>query len=150
MTRYYNAGVLCLIPIVVLLTVYCQSDDEGKFEYRGRALIACDSIYAPDTILTTDTLFISVWSGSIWDLSDPGDKFENETIEIERDSSSASISILADIYDWVGSGSMPPTNLVPYNAEPCTLMSVFKEGIFMLEGNNPDGSLLSDTIMVLR
>ena len=66
----------------------CEFIEEGKWDLIGRQMVKIDNISAPDTITTGDTMTVRIWSEKI-----EGDKFENDTVEVARDSSSVALSL---------------------------------------------------------
>ena len=76
-----------------------------------------------------------------------GDRYDNDTLLIIRDSSSVELTIYADVYNWQGCGDMPPTALNPKNGV-FKLPPPFTPGYFIFKLHQPEGTTTLDTVIV--
>ena len=120
----------------------CPEDYIDQWEFMGKDKVDIDTIIFPDKISFNESLSIEIRGKQI-----RGDRFDNVNIDTERDSLSILISLYADIYDWVGCGTIPPTSLWPIT--DTVLLPPFNVGNLSLIANQSNGTDTIGTIVVL-
>jgi hypothetical protein len=144
-------------PIISLYFISCSTTSwDDNWEFLGRQIVGIDSVAAvlpngtfefTDTVKSTDTLSLYIYSHTI-----NGDNYENDTLNVVASSSTVNLLLEADIYDFVGSGVMPPTDLWPNGLDGLTLdlPPPFEIGYFVSILHQPNGSTKLDTIIVIK
>ncbi len=156
-----NLKIIFLLVAFHLLVVFyspsCGTTSfEEDWEFISRQIVGLDSIAAvssgsnfvyTDTVRSIDTLSLRIYSHEI-----NGDKFDNDTLIVIMNLSGVDLTLYADIYDWGGSGTMPPTNLWPTGLSGNTLdlPPPISTGNFISTLHQPDGSIKLDTIIVIQ
>ena len=133
-----------LVSVVVACVLSCEFIEEGRWDFVGRRMVEVDRISVPDTVGTDDTLTVRIWSDRV-----EGDMFENDSVAVTRGFSCVALSLWADVYEWAGTGEMPPTDLWPMNGDPVTIAPPFYEGILSITVYQPDSSAIEDTVIVV-
>ncbi len=131
--------VLCLV--VLLASGALTSCSEDNWTYLGLRQVWVDTIEAPDTLQTADTLTVAL-EGDGW-----CDRPEFSHVETVRDSCRVAFTVWAECYDWSGSGPMPPT-YTRVDCEP-QVPPPFNPGELLLVAYRPDSSTVNDTVQVV-
>lgn len=134
---------LGLLPAIVLAGCFltaCSVDDDNWI-YEGLRQVWVDTIVAPDTLGIADTLTV------ILDGEGGCDRPEFSHVDTVRDSFQLDLTVWADCYAWSGSGAKPPTD----TSISCEnrISPPFHAGRLLLVAHRPDGSTVSDTLLVL-
>lgn len=157
----YKNFILLILTFHLYVVSYFFScttttSSEEIWEFIGRRIVGIDSVSAilpgsdivyTDTVRSVDTLSLRINSHSI-----NGDKFENDTLIVVRNLNGIDLTLYADIYKWIGSGVMPPTNLWPtgLSGNRLCLPPPFPLGNFISTLHQPDGNVKLDTIVVIE
>jgi hypothetical protein len=133
-----------LIFVSVFILISCSYDEDKihvRWTYIGLRHVEVDSIDAPDTIRSTDTLEVYM-SGDVTDVDLP--LFSH--VEEVRDLSQVDLKLWAKVYAWSGSGPMPPTSFTVN----CThkLPPPFYPDTFAVNVHRPDSSVMKKVIYI--
>lgn len=133
------------IPLSIFIFISCTDDDDRihvSWTYIGLRHVEVDSIGAPDTIRSDDTLEIYM-SGDVTDVDLP--VFSH--VEEARDLSQADLKLWAKVYAWSGTGPMPPTSLTV----DCTykLPPPFYPDEFVVNVHCPDSKVKKKVICII-
>jgi hypothetical protein len=130
---------ILLIWLVIALGS-CSDSTKPDTEYLGEYQVHVDHLEIPDTISTGDTLSLYI-DGS----TNPSGCLFKVRFDAARESHSLELTVLADVYKWVGSGPPPPCGVAwgEYEALP-----PFSEGDFRVIINQPDSSVMVDSVYV--
>jgi len=116
----------------------CSGSTEPLTEYLGIHQVRVSEIQLPDSAARQDTL-IAFLSGR----PDTGDCFTLASVDVERDTVDVAITMWAEVRRWLGEGPPPPCGIVGYRhaaAPP------FVVGWFRVSANQPDGTVLADSV----
>lgn len=130
-----------MIAVLVGCALLSCSDDDENWEYVGLRQVWVDTIDAPDTLSSVDTLTVI--------LEEEGgcDRPEFSHVEAVPDSSRIDFTVWADCYEWSGSGAVPPTNTRVWCEDE--IPPPYHAGPLLLVAHRPDNSAISDTVLVL-
>ncbi len=143
------------MALPIFLVTYCSPTSyDDDWEFLGRQIVGIDSVSAvlingtfafTDTVRGIDTLSLFIHSHTI-----NGDKFDHDSLRVVASSSGVDLTLHADIYDWRGSGAMPPTDLNPTGVQGhiLKLPPPFSPGNFIATLHQPDNTVKLDTIVV--
>lgn len=149
--------ILVFSIFIVIYSATCSlSSNEEDWKFLGRQIVGIDSVAAilphsnnmfTDTVRSGDTLSLRIYTHTI-----NGDKYERDSLSVIAYSSGVDLLLEADIYDYTGSGAMPPTDLNPTGIPGNTLefSPPIDTGNFISTLHQPDGSLKFDTIIVIK
>jgi hypothetical protein len=135
------ALVACLIASAVLSCSDSRAPCGGWCS-RGLQIVPVDSIAFQDTLCSSDTLIISFWSGIL------EDRPEFSHFDLESDPARLEITAWAQVYEWVGGGSMPPVDQVVLDGDLFGVSPPLPSGSVEIAVRQPDGTVLMDTAVV--
>jgi hypothetical protein len=135
------AIVVCLIASALLSCSDSGGPCGGWFD-RGLQIVPVDSIAFQDTLCNSDTLTIAFWSGTI------EDRPEFSHFELDKDQARFEITAWAQVYEWVGGGSMPSVDQVALDGDTYCVPPPFYCGSVEIAVRQPDGTALVDTAVV--
>jgi hypothetical protein len=105
-------------------------------------VVPVDSIAFKDTLCKTDSLVVAFWSGSL------EDRPEFSHFDLEADPARLEITAWAQVYEWVGGGSMPAVDQVVLDGDVFVAPPPLPSGTVEIAVRQPDGTVLVDTTVV--
>ena len=136
------------LSLVVLLLFYlnsCEKSTDPKdsgYVFDSTTIVTIDSFFVKDSISFDDTLHIKLWSVLL------GDNCRLSYFDVKRDSHNVDVSVFVDVYHWEGDFAMPPCACPCLEGDTCFVLPPFYSGNLFLTINQPDSSILEDTIYV--
>jgi hypothetical protein len=140
---------LCALLLFCISIINCGNQSSkytDSWQFIGNYIVSIDSLSMSSDTITNDTLIAKIYSSDIWKLKNPGDRFDNDTIIVERAENKITLSLKADVYKFTGTGYMPPTPLVPRGGEICLIPLQNKKGGIQIYLAQSDGTFKADTI----
>lgn len=118
----------------------CSDSTKPDTQYLGEYQVNVVFLGMPDTISTGDTLTLYIDG-----ITNPSGCLSHVHFDATRDPHSLELTVWADVYKWVGPGPPPPCGVAwgEYEAPP-----PFSEGTFRVIINQPDSSIMVDSVYV--
>lgn len=135
-----------IVPALIVILAGCDSptgDRHGDWVSDGLKIGTVDSIIAPDSIGSGDTLTIKFVGGM-----GPGNVPEFSHFETARDSFSIAVTVWAEAFHWEGDIAMPPSWDQLDIRDSLVLSPLFYAPHFVINVHQNNGSVLRDTVPV--
>ncbi len=118
----------------------CSDSTKPDTEYMGEYQVHVDFLEMPDTISIGDTLSLHIGG-----TTNPSGCLSVVHFDAARESHSLELTVWADVYKWVGSGPPLPCGATwgEHDAPP-----PFSEGAFQVIINQPDSTIMVDSVYV--